>query len=236
MTGTARASSIATQALRRIESWGRGRVFVPRDLLDLGDRGAVDVTLHRLVAADRIRRLARGLYDYPRSHPRFGRLTPSIDDIARAIARSTNEAVVVSDATAANMLGLSTQVPARPVYLTDGATRNVRVGNQVIRFKHAAPSRMLGRDTKPGLVLRALRFRGRDGFDDGTIAHLRSILNDADRGGLRELRPDAPSWMQSIIDRVVNSNSSDDDISDDIVIPDDDDDPARDVPAVHARR
>ena len=207
MTGLAQDSSVATKAFRRIRRWGPGRVFVPRDLLDQGDRGAVDVALHRLVATDKIRRLGRGVYDYPKNHPRLGQLTPSTDEIARAIARSTRETVVFSDATAANMLGLSTQVPARPVYLTNGASRTLRVGNLTIRFKHVAPSRMIGRDTKPGLVLRALRFLGRDGIVNGAIAHLRSILSDADRRSLRALRPDAPSWMQPILDSIVNIDS-----------------------------
>jgi hypothetical protein len=174
----------------------------------------VDVALHRLAAADKIRRLARGVYDYPKRHPRFGRLTPSTDDIARAIARSTNETVVLSGATTANMLGLSTQIPARPVYLTNGTSRTVHVGKQVIRFRHAAPSRMVGHDTKPGSVLRALRFLGRDGIDDVTIAHLRSILNATDLRGLRKLQPDAPSWMRPIIDNIVSTGTFDGDDDD----------------------
>lgn len=177
---------------------------MPRDLLDLADRGAVDVALHRLVAADEIRRVVRGVYDYPRTHPRFGRLAPPLDDVAHAIARSTGETVVVSDATAANRLGLSTQVPARPVYLTDGASRTIDVGGRTLRFKHVAPSRLAGRDKTPGLVLRALRFLGKDGIDDGTVARLRAVLSDADRRALRGLRLDAPSWMRPTIDRVVS--------------------------------
>lgn len=205
MTAVAQDTSVATRALRRIQGWGRGRVFVPRDLLDQGhDRGAVDVALGRLVAAKKVRRLGRGVYDYPKVHARFGQLTPATDDIVRAIARSTQETVVRSDATAANMLGLSTQVPARPLYLTDGTTRDVRVGKLTIRFKHAAPSRRVGGDTTPGLVLRALRFLGKDDIDDGVVEHLRTRLKAKDRTGLATLRQDAPTWMQPIIDRIVD--------------------------------
>ena len=116
--------------------------------------------------------------------------------------------MILSDATAANMLGLSTQVPARPVYLTSGASRSVQVGNLTIRFKHAAPSRMVGGDTKPGLVLRALRFLGIDGIDDGIVAHLRSILSDEARRDLGALRSDALGWMRPVIDEIIDNNNS----------------------------
>lgn len=208
MVALAQDSSVASRTLARIQHHGKGWVFVPKDFLDLGDRGAVDVALHRLVLAGRIRRLGRGVYDYPRDHPQLGLLTASTDDVARAIARSTGEVLVSSDATAANVLGLSTQVPARPVYLTDGSSRNVQMGPAVIRFRRAAPSRMVGRDTKAGLAIRALRFLGKEGVDDHAIARLRAILNDDDRRKLRGLRSDAPAWMHSFIDYVLEGAES----------------------------
>lgn len=209
MPGMAQDSSAASRVLARIHGRGRGWVFVPRDFLDLGDRGAVDVALHRLTAAGTVRRLGRGVYDYPKDHPQLGALTPSTDDVARALARSGGETLVLSDAMAANVLGLSTQVPARPVYLTDGKSRDVRVGTLTIRFRHAAPLRTVGQDTKAGLAIRALRFLGSDGIDDDTIARLRSNLNDVDRRKLRELRPDAPTWMHAVIDRVLETTERD---------------------------
>lgn len=208
MVARPQAQSTATKVLRRIRSKGRGQVFVPKDLLDLGSRGAVDAALHRLVDAKKIRHLGRGVYDYPKCHDRLGPLTPSADDLARAVARSTGETLAYSGATAANMLGLSTQVPARPVYLTNGSSRNVQFGNRIIRLVRAAPSRMVGGDTMPGLVLRALRFLRIGGIDGRAIVQLRSILSDADRRGLRKLWPDAPDWMRSILDKVLDTHNN----------------------------
>ncbi len=207
MVGVVQRQSVASMAHRRIVGWGRGRVFVPLDLLDLGSRQAVDVLLHRLAAKGTIRNLARGVYDYPKKHDRFGLLTPSADDIARAVARSSQASIVRSGATAANFLGLSTQVPARTVYLTDGPTRSVRAGKLTIRLRHAAPSRMVGGDTTAGLVLRALQFFGQDAIDDAMIAHLRRSLSDADRNALVGLRQRATTWMQPIIARIVDGEA-----------------------------
>jgi hypothetical protein len=207
MVAVPEPASITSQTLRRLRARGVGTVFSPRDLLDLGSRAAVDVTLHRLAVAGKVRRLARGLYDYPKQHPLLGALSPSAHDIARAIAASTGESLALSPASAANALGLSTQVPARPVYLTSGASRDVRVGGQTIRFRHAAPSRLAGGDTKPGLVLRALRALGRDGVTDRDIAHLRAVLTAGDMLRLRALRAGATTWMLPIIDRLTGTGA-----------------------------
>ena len=121
-------STIQDTILDRIRGQGRGKVFTPKDFLDLGSRDAADKSLSRLAKADEIQRLGRGLYHYPRMNERLGiPLGPDFDEIAEALARQTGSKVVPSGAVAANRLGLSTQVPAKPVYLTDGRTREVRI-------------------------------------------------------------------------------------------------------------
>jgi hypothetical protein len=191
--------SLRDAILRRLRGWGRGRVFVPADLLDLGSRNAVDVALHRLVADGTVRRLGRGVYDFPRHHPRLGSLKPSTDDLARAIARSSSSTVVHSGAVAANLFGLTTQVPARPVYLTDGRTRTVRVGGRDLRFQHASPKRLVGGDTPAGLALRALWHLGPDGIDSGVLRRLRGQLSDDDKRQLEKLQAASPGWLRPAI-------------------------------------
>lgn len=207
-------NSTATRVLKRIRGKGRGSVFVPTDFLDIGSgsRVAVDAALGRLADDGTLRRIGRGVYDYPKPS-RFGPRTPSPDAVAAAVARSTKETVVVSDAKAANLLGVSTQVPAQAVYLTTGTNRVVRVDlgdgrGFDIRFKRVSPSRMLGSDTKAGLVLRALHFLGRDGVDDAAVRRLRATLDDDDLRALRALRPQATGWMRSVIDSIMSSTVS----------------------------
>lgn len=187
----------------RLLLWGPGTVFVPEDLLDLGRRGAVDSALLRLRRSGTVRRLAQGVYDYPRAHPLYGPLSPPADLVARAIARSTGETLVVGPAAAANLLGLSTQVPAKTVYLTNGTTRDITVGKQVIRFRRAAPSSTAGGDSRSGLLLRALRFLGRGGIDAAVLDRARTVLDGFDRAELVALRRQAPGWMQPILDAIL---------------------------------
>lgn len=86
-------SSVPSRIVKRARSSGRGSVFTPSDFLDLGDRDSVDQALSRLAKAGRLRRLARGLYDFPKVHPKLGPLSPAPDDIAQALARETGSQV-----------------------------------------------------------------------------------------------------------------------------------------------
>ena len=176
--------------------------MVPKDFLDLGSRQAVDAALGRMVAQGKLRRLARGVFDFPKRHQRFGLRSPLADDVAKAIARTTGESICPSGAFAANALGVSTQVPAQAVYLTDGTSRTLHIDLGEGRgfnlgFKHSR--RRLGGASKAGLVLQALWFLGRGGVDGAAIATLRTTLGDRDRAHLSRLQWDAPGWMQPLL-------------------------------------
>lgn len=190
------SGSVRSQVLARLRAKGRGTVCVPADFLDLGSRAAVDQALSRLAQAGTLRRLVRGVYDLPKTHPRLGLLSPSLPQVARAIARSTGCQLQISGAQAANRLGLSTQVPARLVYLTDGPSRTVRVGKRAIEFRHAAPRNLAGAGTTAGVVIQALRQVGRDGLTPDVVARVRSLVRDDDRRSVAKHVSSAPAWMR----------------------------------------
>ena len=129
------ADSTDSKILRRIQSRKRGWVFTPDSFTDLGTRQAVDLALMRHRDSGLIRQLARGLYDYPKTDPQLGPLQPSTDDIVSALAGRDATRLQPSGAYAANLLGLSTQVPMKVVYLTDGRTRTVQIGKRQIILK-----------------------------------------------------------------------------------------------------
>ena len=80
-------------------------MFVPADFLDLGSREAVDIALHRLARKGTIRRLARGVYDFPKEHPVLGPLSPSAEAVAKALAGRDRTRLQPAGAYAANVLG-----------------------------------------------------------------------------------------------------------------------------------
>ena len=117
--------SVYEKLRQQMEKRGYGAVFVTCEFLELGSRAAVDEALSRLAREGVIRRLGRGLYDYPRLHPVLGPAPADPDQIAAALTRKTGSRLQIAGARAANALGLSTQIAARPVYLTDGRRRTV---------------------------------------------------------------------------------------------------------------
>ena len=187
--------SIDSKVLSRIYGSGRGVVFTPGRFLDIGSRDAVDKVLSRLVQKGVIRRLARGLYDYPEHHTIMGILAPNPDAIAQALAGRQGIRLQPSGAYAANRLGLSTQVPARIVYLTDGPSRTVRVGNQEIRLQRTTPRSMGPAGRTSGLVIQALRHLGQKHVDDVVIQTLQNKLSDQDKKRLMKDIAYAPAWV-----------------------------------------
>jgi len=191
--------SVAAKLLNAIVQRGRGYVFTPAEVLHLGSRAAVDQGLSRLVKAGQITRLARGVYAYPEKHSLVGEVPPSPTAVAEALARAQGAQAQVSEAAAANALGLTTQVPGRVVYLTNGTPRRRRVGNTIIEFKRASPRRLAGAGTPAGTVLQALRHLGRTGANQQVAEKLREKLPRSQRQALRALLPLAPAWMRPTI-------------------------------------
>lgn len=195
--------AVADIIFHRVQEHGRGFVFTAKDFVDVGTRAAVDQALTRLTVAGYIRRIDRGVYDLPRLHPAVGPLWPSADDIIRAVARQTDSHVKRSGALAANDLGLTNQVPAHPVWLTDGPSRRIHLGKLVVVLKHAGRVDMLLPDTMAGLAIVALRHLGRDvASHSGTIDHLAHRLGDADKSRLRMVRKQVPGWLGSVVDKL----------------------------------
>lgn len=196
-------SSVTQDIVNRVADRGPGAVFGPRDFLDLGSRAAVDKGLSRLAKRGVVRRVAQGIYDYPKVSRRVGARSPSLDKVARVVADRTRSRLQISGAHAANRLGLSKQVPAQRVYLTDGPTRDIEVGGRVIRFKHASPRNLVGAGRISGDVFQALRYLGTDSVDDGVISTLRRRLSDQDKQVLARDALDMPGWVRQVIQQVV---------------------------------
>src|SRR5271154_6842818 len=174
--GHALTKSIDSQVLTAIISRGRGCVFVPADFLEIGSREAIDITLHRLARKGTIRRLARGVYDFPKEHPALGPLQPSAEAVARALAGRDRTRLQPAGAYAANALGLSEQVPAKAVFLTDGPSRTVKIGPMTIQLRRTTPRNMAAAGKLSGLVIQAFRELGKEHVTSARIKQLKRTL------------------------------------------------------------
>lgn len=200
--------TVHNKIVARIYGKGRGWVFTPNRFLDLGTRTSVGNALSDLTEAETIRRLARGLYDYPKKHPKLGLLSPDPDAIARAISEKDDSRLQPSGAYAVNLLGLSQQVPAKIVYLTDGAEKSVEVGNQRIQLKRTTPKNMATTGRPSGLVIQAFRYLGKDGITATHLETLKRTLLETDRERLWKDRVHAPAWMHPLFEKLKPSSPS----------------------------
>jgi len=200
--------TVSAQIENRIHERGPGWVFTPADFLDLGSPHTVGMALIRMVREGQVRRLARGLYDFPRKHEQLGLLSPSVDMIAEAVARRDGVRLQPSEAAAANMLHLSDQVPMRAVYETDGPPRKIKVGMLTIQFRRRAPRKMATAGKTSGLVFAALRGLGKRHVTREQISHLRELLTPEDRQRLLQDLPQAPAWMHPFLRYIAEDKES----------------------------
>jgi hypothetical protein len=192
------------QIISRIYGHGTGWVFTPDHFKDLGSRNAVASALKRLKQTGLIRQLARGLYDYPRVDPQLGLLQPPTDDVAKALTGRDAARIQPTGAYAANLLGLSTQVPINVVYLTDGLSRTVQIGNRLITMKRTTPRNMATAGKTSGLVIQALRHLGQKNVDDQIVTRIDQLLDANARIQLRKDIRHAPAWIADIFRKLAD--------------------------------
>ena len=196
------ANPIDRAMLARIQARGDGWVFSPTDFIDLGKRPAVDKALSRMAAAGSIRRVARGLYDVPKQHPIVGITAPSIDQVAKAVAGKGGTRLQPTGAYAANLLGLSDQVPAKVVFLTDGRSKRIQLGKLSIVLRQTSPRIMTTAGTVSGVVIQELRYLGNAHVTDDTVKRLDGRLSADDRKQLLKDLAYAPAWIADIMRRL----------------------------------
>jgi len=188
---------------------GPGVVVTAKDFVDVAERAAVDQALARLVRSGTLVRVHRGLYHLPRVSDKLGiTMPPDPDAIADAVGRQTGSPVAPSDAAVANRLGLSTQVPAKHVYLTTGRSRIMRIGRQTIRFKRVSARRLPRVPPEVMQALQALRSAGPNPGDAAIRAISRSLTAREREHVVRHAQYDT-HWMAAAACRLAGSRPKD---------------------------
>ncbi|MEK7269906.1 MAG: DUF6088 family protein [Planctomycetota bacterium] len=179
-----------------------------QDFLDLGGRSAVDQSLSRLVRQGVIRRVRWGLYEWPRMGKLLNEpLVQSPEALVRAWARQNGLRVVPSGAHAANLLGLSTQVPAKLVYYTNGRTQTLALGPFGVRLLNRGPKTMDVSGRMAPLVFQALRHLGRNRVTSEAVHRLRSVLSGRDKAELTRNLRHAAAWMKPVIGQIAGGRT-----------------------------
>ncbi len=190
--------SIIDAVRSRIQSHGQGWCFTPKHFLDLNSSTGVRMALSRLEDEEFIRRLSQGLYEYPRQHPDLGVLPPKIEEIAKAIAEKNGIRVQPSGAYAANLVGLTEQVPAKAIFLTNGPSKKLKIGKLEIIFR-TAREKSLHASGKVGLAVQSLRNIGQKNIDDKTKNRVQRFLKGTSEQELKKNLKYASQWIRDLV-------------------------------------
>ncbi len=192
-------TSIEDKILQQIEAFPKGQLFLPADFSELGSSEAVRLSLFRLEKEGVITRVAQGIYVRPKESNLIGKLTPTAEEVAEAIAKRDKIRTVPSGSYALNALGLSTQVPMNIVLLTDGSPREIRVGKRKIKFKRTTPKNLLAKGEISRLVIQALKEIGNDQVSSEEEEKILVLLAIEDKKNLQHDIALAPAWIQKIM-------------------------------------
>ncbi|MEN8177168.1 MAG: DUF6088 family protein [Pseudomonadota bacterium] len=195
--------SVENKIISRIYGRGRGWAFTKTDFVAEFGEANIHQALSSLTKADKIRRVCRGVYDYPRYSELLGRkLSPYLDQVAHALARKFNWRIQPSGDTALNLLGLSTQVPGRWVYLSDGPGREYKVGEHSLVFKKSALKDVGFKYRESGLVVQALKALGREHVDGKVIEGIRRQMESKSCERILRDTRSVTGWIYETIKRI----------------------------------
>lgn len=195
-------SAVGNRIMKRVAGKGRGWVFTPKHFADLGTRASIDMSLSRLAKSGEIRRIGRGLYDYPVRHDRLGDLTPDPGQVARALSAQSGAKLAASGPAAANSLGLSDQVPTKVAFATSGKSATKKAAGRSFSLKHSrAPVLDHVPDSVNGIV-QAIAHVGKDNMDDDAIRRFADRIGKDDLRRLNRARPQMPGWMSDVVGKI----------------------------------
>ena len=198
--------AIEQKIVSRIYGRGRGWAFTKTDFVAGFGEANIHQALSTLARAGTIRRVCHGVYDYPRHSELLGQaLSPDIDQVAQALARKFNWRIQPSGEAALNLLGLSTQVPGRWIYLSDGPSREYRIGedaSQTLAFRKSRLKDAGFKHRESGLLVQALKALGKERVDAAVIETLRRQLDPKLRGRVLADARAVTGWVLQIIKQV----------------------------------
>lgn len=155
--------SIEDKILSRIYGRGKGYAFSSSDFIDEFSINNIDKALSNLAKTSKIRRVSRGMYDYPKYSKLLEKqLSPDMDQIAHAYARKFNWKIEISGDSALNYLGLSTQIEAKYIYLSNGVNRKYDILGISLEFKKSGLKNIGFKYKQSSILVQALKTLGKD--------------------------------------------------------------------------
>lgn len=166
---------------QRLAKRKKGQLIFLSDFRDIGSQAAIKKALSRLSKIGKIKRIAHGIYSIPKIDPLFGEINPSMEEIAHAVAKKEHVKIKPTGAYALHKLGLTTQVPMRIVYMTNGEPRQIKIGKGSIKFKATTPKKFALQGEISGLIVQALEELGVENINDDIRERIKELLLKEDK-------------------------------------------------------
>lgn len=196
--------SIDNQIEEKIKREKEGALFFVDDFLSIGSRSAIYTTLHRMTKRGLIERVAQGIYVKPRlSELLNSEVLSTAEELAKVIAKRDRARLLPTGSYALHALGLSTQIPLKLVYYTDGKARTLKIGKRTIQFKKASPKKLAMKGAISRLVVQALSEIGNGNI---TKEEEKLLLEKLKKESIRDLKHDialAPFWIAEIMTKAM---------------------------------
>lgn len=202
--------SVEDRILYTIYGHGKGYAFSTNDFIKEFSTNSIDKALSNLTKQGKIRRIARGLYDYPKYSDFLQmQLGPDIEQVAFAIARKFNWQIEISGNSALNILGLSTQVPGTYLYLSNGANRKYTINeNIIIEFKKSALKNIGFKYKESSLIVQALRALGKEHITQEITLKIQSQISEKLYDKILEDTKTTTAWIYEIIKQIFKKSES----------------------------
>lgn len=190
--------SVAESISNRIKHMPKGKPFAGAVFAQVGSRASVDKALSRMVLSGSLERVARGVYMRPKQSEYTGKkVRANPIAVMEVVAKARGETIQIHGVEAARRLGLSTQMQVLPTYYTSGSTREIRIGNAVVRLRHASRQRLQQAGTQVGVALTALLYLGKEGLTEQAVGKIASSLSVEEFNKLMACK--MPEWMRAAL-------------------------------------
>ena len=198
MTVISKIENIITKSKKR-------KLLFVADFSQYGNYDTVRKALQRLANKEIIIRISQGIYYYPKTDELLGILYPTAEEIGKAIAKRDKARIIPTGAYAQHLLGLSTQIPMNIVYLTDGSTRKVKIGNQTIVFKKTSPKNLSFESKLSSLIIQALKSKKENNITQADKQSLAEIIRQSnEKGKIKNDIQNAPVWIRKIVLQILS--------------------------------
>ncbi|HDS1809456.1 MULTISPECIES: DUF6088 family protein [Pseudomonas] len=190
--------SVAESIAKRVKRMSRGRPFTKALFAEEGSRTSVNKALSRMARSGLLERVARGIYMRPKISEYTGRkVRANPITVMETVVKASGETIQIHGVEAVRRLGLSTQMQVLPTYYTSGSTREIKMGNAVVRLRHSSWQRLQQAGTQAGLALTALFYLGKEGVTDQVTGKILCLLSAEEYSKLMACK--MPKWMRKVL-------------------------------------